>query len=162
MYRSVSAVSIVRFSEDGGTDFSGESFSGTNRAVLRESFPFFEPKEPPVSESFRAFRFDREGPGSAISSSESMIITSAGFDRVGIGFDWAAEPKKERKVAVFPTGVVFSCFGLWERGMKQVMMVGTAENSVGNGALGHFLSAGGSAQIAGGSTWLEVELSTST
>ena len=58
-----------------------------------------------------------------------MIITSVDFDGVWIGFDWAAEPKKERRVAVFPTGVAFSCFGLWERGMKWGEEVAAATES---------------------------------
>ena len=111
---SASIVPILRFSEDEGTDFSGESFSGTaGRAEWRESFPFFKPGEPPASESFEAFRFDCVGPGSTLSSSESIIIISICFDGVRPG-----GPKKERRVAVFPTDVAFPCFGLWERGMK--------------------------------------------
>ena len=104
---------MVRLNEDGGTDPKGESFSGAGRAVLRESFPFFEPDEPPVSGSFKAFRFDWVGPVSAFSSPESMIIISTGFEGVRIDFDWVAEPKKECRVPLaFPVGVPFPCFGL--------------------------------------------------
>jgi len=59
---------MVRLNEDGGTDPRGGSFSGGGRAVLGESFPLFEPDEPPVSGPFGAFRFDWVGLVSAFSS----------------------------------------------------------------------------------------------
>ena len=68
--------------------------------------------------SFKAFRFDCVELVSGFSSPESMIIISAGVTEARIGVDWGAEPKKECRVAVFPTGVAFSFFGLWERGIK--------------------------------------------
>lgn len=71
-----------------------------------------------MSRSFRAFRFDSVGLVSTFSSSESMIIISAGVDGIRIGVGWVAEPKKGCRVAVFPAGVAFSFFGLWERGMR--------------------------------------------
>jgi len=119
VYRSPSIGSTLQFSEDGGTVFSGESCSGTDWAALRESFPFFEPGEPPVSGSFKAFRFCCVGLVSGFSSPESMIIISAGVTGVRIGGVWVAEPKKECRVAACPAGVTFSFFGLWERGIKR-------------------------------------------
>lgn len=75
-------------------------------------------EEPLVSEWPNAFRFGCAGVVSTLSSPESMMIISSGVDGIRIGGECAPEPKKECKVAVFPAGVAFSFFGLWERGMK--------------------------------------------
>ena len=64
-----------------------------------------------------------------------MIIISVGFDGVPIGVGWAAEPKKGCRGAAVPTGVAFSRFGLWERGMKWDEYGGWSGDGVGN-ALG--------------------------
>ena len=109
---------IVRFNEDGGTDFNGDSFSAGNLTTLRKSFPLFESEEKlSGSGSFGAFRFDCVGLVSVFSSSESMKIISAGCGEVWAGVDWVVEPKKECRVLVLPTGVVLPFLGLWERDM---------------------------------------------
>ena len=63
------------------------------------------------------------------------MIISAGVDGVHIGVDWVAVPKNECRV-VFPAGVVFSFFGLWERGMKWDEDGGTTEGRYRRGIQG--------------------------
>ena len=123
---SLLTIPTPQLSEDEGTDFSGESFSGINWAASRESLPLFEQEELWVFESFIAFRFDCVGLVSAFSSPESMMIISADVDGEPIGVDWVAERKKGCRF-VFRIGVAFSFFGLLERGMKWDEGGGTPE-----------------------------------
>lgn len=159
MHSPASTVAAVRFSGDRGTDFSGESSSVTDLAVLREALPFLEPEGRLSGSEFPgAFRFDRAGLVLIFSSSEPMIIISVGPDEVRMGVDWEAEPKKECKVAVLPVGAALFFFGLWGRDMTWDGDGGRSRDGTGEGPLG--VSAHDPPDYW--STWPEVELTNST
>ena len=132
----VSTNVIARFSEDSGTDFSGESSSVTDLAEPEIILPFFEPEgRLSGSKLARAFRLCCVGLVLMFSSSEPMIIISADFGGVRVGVGREAEPKKECRVTVSPTGNAFPLLGLWKRDITWEGMVDVTGKATGDGAL---------------------------